>query len=191
MLPSLAHADADFLIPIGAAVSWQDQGDYFTRVRLRRAGSTDQEIARALAKQARDDDRIFGQDATAANAPAGMSPDRWRFIHQNRHANSRQALTELDLPLLAFWGAEDLNVDPNRNAAVFRDILGARDTPTRIRIVPATTHGLLKAPAYNWQLSEDWSFFAVCRFLIEGRFAFSPGMLNEISEWIREIAEAQ
>ncbi|MEQ5869122.1 alpha/beta hydrolase [Sagittula sp. NFXS13] len=189
VLPSLTRADADFLILIGAAVSWQDQSDYFTRVRLRRAGLDEQEIESALAEQAIDDEQVFGKDATVADAPAGTSPDRWRFIHQNRSADARQALSVLDLPLLAVWGSEDLNVDPHRNAAAFKDSLGLRDAPTRIRIMPDATHGLLKAHAYNWQLSEDWSSYAIGRFLVEGRHAFAPGALDQISDWIRELSE--
>ncbi len=191
VLPSLTRADADFLILIGAAVSWQNQGDYFTRVRLRRAGLDAQEIESALADQASDDDRVFGKDATVADAPPGMSPDRWRFIRQNRGADARQALSVLDLPLLALCGSEDLNVDPQRNAAAFQEMLGSRDAPTRIRIVPDATHGLLKARAYNWQLSEEWSPYAIGRFLVEGRHAFAPDALDQISDWIWEMAGMQ
>ena len=107
VLPSLTRADADFLILIGAAVSWQDQGDYFTRVRLRRAGLDAQEIESALAEQASDDDRVFGKDATVADAPPGMSPDRWRFIRQNRgraHLAHLSALNALRQGLEASLG---------------------------------------------------------------------------------------
>ncbi|WP_245848357.1 alpha/beta hydrolase [Actibacterium ureilyticum] len=184
VLPSLTRADADFLILAGAAMSWQQQGAYFTRMRLRQAGLDAPTIAATLAAQAIADDRAFGPNATADDAPAGMTPDRWRFIRQNRGAESRQALMALDVPLLAIWGAEDLNVDPVRNAARFRQALAGRDAPTRIIVLPDATHGLLKAPAYNWQLSEDWSHYAVARFLLEGRHAYAPGALDAISDWI-------
>lgn len=191
VLPSLTSADADFLILVGAAVSWQDQGEYFTRVRLRREGLGEQEIETAIAEQDSEDDRAFGRKATADDAPVGMSPDRWRFIRQNRGVDSRQALSLLDLPLLALWGSEDLNVDPTRNAAILEEILDRQDAPTRISILPDATHGLLKAPAYNWQLSEDWSHYAVARFLLEGRYAFAPGAMDAISDWVKGSAETQ
>jgi pimeloyl-ACP methyl ester carboxylesterase len=191
VLPSLTRADADFIVLIGAAVSWQAQGDYYTRQRLRGEGVGEQQIQSVLAAQRREDDRLFGIAATADDAPAGMSPDRWRFIRQNRQSDAREALSKLELPVLALWGAEDLNVDPYRNAATFEDMLGGRETATLIRIVPGATHGLLKAPAYNWQLSQDWSTYAYGRFLMEGRHAFAPGALDEIADWVRDIARTR
>lgn len=191
VLPSLTNADADFLILVGAAVSWQDQGEYFTRVRLRREGLGEQEIDTALAEQDLEDDRAFGRKATADDAPVGMSPERWGFVRQNRGVDSRQALSSLGLPLLALWGAEDLNVDPTRNAATFEEMLGRQDSATRITILPDATHGLLKASVYNCQLSEDWSYYAAARYLLEGRYAFAPGALDTISDWVKEIAETR
>ena len=38
VLPSLSPQDADFLVLVGAAVSWQDQGAHYTAVRLRQEG---------------------------------------------------------------------------------------------------------------------------------------------------------
>lgn len=189
VLPSLAREDADFLVFVGAAVSWREQRRYFTRVRLRQAGLGAQDIRTAIARQDSEDDRVFANTATADDAPAGMYRDRWRFIRRNRNADARQALSSLDLPVLALWGSEDLNVDPARNAAVFKELLSGRDLPTRITTLPGATHGLLKAPTYNWQLSEDWSYYAIARFLLEGRHAFATGALDAISGWALEFSE--
>ncbi|KJZ18448.1 alpha/beta hydrolase family protein [Loktanella sp. S4079] len=184
VLPNLTDDDVDFLILIGAAVSWKDQGVYFTKARLRAEGYGAQEIEAVLAEQGRENARAFGRDATVDDAPAGMTPDRWRFIHQNQNANARRALSVLGPPLLALWGAEDLNVDPKANAAIYAELLDGQDTSTRIAILPNATHGLLKAPTYNWQLTKDWSPYAVARFLVEGRHAFAPGALETIADWI-------
>ncbi len=188
VLPLLTREDADFLVLIGAAVSWRDQGAYFARVRLASEGLGPSEIDAAMATQEIEDERLFG--AGAQRPPDGMSEDRWRFIRQNREADAREPLSTLDLPLLAIWGAEDLNVDAVRNAAIYREILAKRDVPTRILLWPDATHGLLKAPAYNWQLTEDWSGFAYARFLAEGRHAFAPGALDMIATWIAGFADS-
>ncbi len=187
VLPPLTREDADFLVLVGAAVSWRDQGVYFARVRLASEGLGPSAIDAAIAAQQVEDERVFG--ASAERAPDGMSQDRWRFVRQNRGADARAPLSTLDLPLLAVWGADDLNVDAARNAAVYRDVLAERDVPTRIILWPDATHGLLKAPAYNWQLVEDWSWFAYARFLVEGRHAFAPGALGMIADWITAVAE--
>ncbi|NIY78781.1 alpha/beta hydrolase [Celeribacter sp. HF31] len=192
VLPGLTRTDVDFLVTIGAAVSWQDQGDYYTAVRLTREGYDPEAITATLAAQEIEDDRLFGPNATPDNRPDGMSPDRWQFIRLNRGADAREALSTLDIPLLALWGAEDLNVDPVRNPEIFRETLGSRPDrtriPARIVVFPHATHGLLKAPEYNWQLSSDWSRVAVARFLLEGRYAYAPDALNTMFDWIEGMA---
>ena len=182
VLALLASNDADFIFLVGAAVSWQDQGDYYTRTRLAREGLGPQAVDLAIADQKLEDARIFGQEA--ASAPAGMSADRWQFIQINRYADARAALARLNLPLLAIWGADDLNVDPARNAAIFRALLAGRNSQNEIIIWPEATHGLLKASAYNWQRPDDWSWFAILRFVLEGRHAYAPGALDTITGWI-------
>lgn len=184
VLPELSRDDADFLVLVGAAVSWHDQGDYFMRVRLARQGFDLQAIDLKIADQHREDERIFGPEAKATDAPAGMPVDRWQFIQANRDVDALRALSQLDLPLLAIWGSDDLNVDAERNAAIYRDLLSGRDDRTRIVIWPEATHGLLNSSAYNWQLTEEWSWTAVARFLVEGRYAYAPGALDTLTGWI-------
>ncbi|WP_300056460.1 alpha/beta hydrolase [uncultured Roseobacter sp.] len=190
VLPSLTRDDADFLVLVGAAVSWQDQGAYYTRVRLAMDGASAEEIEGAIAGQDAEDQRVFGPNASVDAVPDGMSTDRWRFIRQNRDADAREALAGLDLPLLALWGEKDLNVDAARNAAIYRDILSEREAPTQIVIWPDATHGLLKASAYNWQLTGDWSAFGVIRFLAEGRYAYAPGALDRIADWVAQTGDS-
>ena len=120
-----------------------------------------------------------------------MSLDRWGFVRRNRSADAQQALSVLDLPVLTIWGANDLNVDAHRNAQIYHETLAGRHVATRIIVRPEATHGLLKACAYNWQLTEDWTSFAVMRFLVEGRYAYAPGALEEIASWILELSKNQ
>ncbi|MGZ2256704.1 alpha/beta hydrolase [Roseobacter sp. A03A-229] len=184
VLPRLSPEDAEFLVLVGPAVSWQAQGDYFTRTRLALEGMAEGAITEALADQDRADARAFGAAARPSDAPEGMSPDRWRFVRENRLADARPALAGLELPLFAIWGAADLNVDARAEAAIYEALLGARDVETQVVLWPEATHGLLKARAYNWQLTEQWSRAAMLRFLLEGRHAFAPGTLEAMTDWI-------
>lgn len=184
VLPQLTPDDADFLVLVGAAVSWRDQWEYYTRKRLEAEGQGMGTIDAAIAKQRRGNEEVFGPDAVVANRPADMSEDRWQFIRTNRNADARAALAELDLPVLAIWGAEDLNVHPTANASIYQQTLARRSPRTQIIIWPEATHALLKSPQYNWQLTEDWSFRTKARFIVEGRFAFEPDALNTIAGWI-------
>lgn len=184
VLPKLTQVCTDFIVLIGPAVSWQDQGDYFTRVRLQREGLSPAEISAALVAEKRADAHAFGEGVRFENAPHGMSRDRWQFIQRNRLADARTDLVGNTLPFMAVWGADDLNVSSELNSRIYRELLGNRAVDTRIEIWPDATHGLLTSRHYNWQLTNQWGIFAYLRFLIQGRDAFAPGALEAITNWI-------
>lgn len=179
VLPRLDDTDADFLVLIGPAVSWSDQSAYFTETRLRRAGLSGDALQTELNRIAAEDARAFGPGATAADAPKGMSPDRWRFVHRAQNEDARPWLDRIEFPMLAIWGADDLNVDPNANEAIY-----ARHSLVQTHIIPGATHSLLRADSYNWQLPQNWSIMAKLRFVVQGRHAFAPGALDVITDWI-------
>ena len=87
VLPRLRAEDADFLVLVGPAVSLRQQGEYYTATRLRRAGATEPDIRRAIAKSGPEDDRIFGDGARydAGRVPDDISEARWGFIKRNRN----------------------------------------------------------------------------------------------------------
>ena len=114
--------------------------------------------------------------------------DRWNFIRQNRFANASGDLSRRDLPLLAIWGADNLNVDAQRNGATYRNLVPPDQLGTEVIIWPDATHGLLKSGPYNWQLATQWSWFAKARFIVEGRNAFAPRATDAIADWIGQIS---
>lgn len=186
VLPRLSRQDAAFLVLVGPAVSWRAQGRYYTRTRLRLAGET--EIAGAMAREEAADARAFRPGAAAADVTEGISPERWTFVQRNRAQNATGNLRRLDIPLLALWGGEDLNVDAAGDSAIYRETVTGRHPENRLIVLPDATHGLLKAGAYNWQLVDQWPWYAKLRFVLEGRRAFAPGSLALICEWIRRQA---
>ncbi len=185
VLPQLGSEDADFLVLVGPAVSWQQQGEYYARTRLALEGMAAAEIERMVADVALEDERIFDAEVfEAAAVPDGMSEARWGFIRRNRAEDAHGDLAVLDVPLLAIWGAEDLNVDAAHDAQAYRDLVEGRHPANRVIVVPDATHGLLKAGPYNRQLVSEWSWGMELRFLLEGRHAFADGALEEITGWI-------
>ncbi|WP_206608912.1 alpha/beta hydrolase [Notoacmeibacter marinus] len=186
VLPKLNRSDVDFLVLVGPAVSWRMQGRYYNRMRLLRQGADNAEIEQALAREAIANERFFGSKSRFEpnKDVTGLGEDRWSFIRRNRDQDAREDLGRLDMPLLAIWGAEDLNVDASGDAAIYREVVGSGPPGTRIVLVANATHGLLKAEPYNWQLVEQWPWHAKLRFLVEGRYAFASGALDRIGEWI-------
>ncbi|WP_413219830.1 alpha/beta hydrolase [Tritonibacter mobilis] len=189
VLPQLEPEVADFLVLIGPAVSWQAQGEYYTRTRLAREGRGTAEIEQRLRDEAKQDEILFSADRPPADLPVGMTPARWRFIRINRTVDASADLAAQSLPVLAIWGAKDLNVDAQADAATYRDLLADRAAGTQIQLWPEATHGLLRAGPYNYQLVDEWPWHAKLRFFFEGRHAFAPGALDMISDWILAPSE--
>ncbi|WP_298355913.1 alpha/beta hydrolase [uncultured Litoreibacter sp.] len=189
VLPRLTREDAAFLVLVGAAVSWRNQGDYYTRTRLELEGVAPAQINEFIAASNIRDDQTFAPDARFIpnKGPGGMTKQRWAFVQRNRAADATPLLPALKQPVLALWGAQDLNVDPLANAQIYRAKLAVNNAANQILVVPNATHGLLKSGPYNTQLTSDWSPVTVGRFAIEGRHAFAPGALEKIARWIEGL----
>lgn len=188
VLPQLTNDEADFIVLVGPAISWQQQGAFYTRTRLELSDETlaATAIDVILAEDEERNARLFGPSATYDQAvlPDWMSEARWGFIQRNRLADATADLRQLSLPLLAVWGADDLNVDAVHDAAVYQIALENPHRATRLHVFPSATHGLLEARSYNYQLVSQWPWHAQLQFLWEGRGAYAPGTLDMITDWI-------
>lgn len=197
-VPSLTE-EADFLVLIGAAINWQDQGQYFNTVRLSREGRSLDGIETELDWQAANDRCRFGPGATyrdyvaaerAAGRPEGkiLTEDRFEFIRLNHGEDAREHIARLTLPVLALMGADDLNVDPQETVSVYRKLIGDAHPRNQIHLIPAATHSLLDARYYNYQLPDQWHFAAKVRFALAGRDAYALGVIDIIAGWIDNTA---
>ncbi|WP_321836276.1 alpha/beta hydrolase family protein [Pseudomonas kulmbachensis] len=189
VLPRLGPTEADFIVLVGGAVSWQRQGDYYTRTRLQRTGMSEPDVERVMAQMAAADERLFASSQVPPIALLGsMSPERWAFVRRNLHQDATHDLQELKVPVLALWGADDLNVNSEVNAEIYRKTAGGNHPANRIDVIPDATHGLLKTAPYNTQLTSEWPWFTTLRFLMESRHAYAPGALETITEWVHARA---
>lgn len=189
VLPRLASGDADFLVLVGGAVSWQRQADYYTRTRLQRAGMSEPDIERVMAQMAAADEVLFASSQVPPAALLGsMSPERWAFVRRNLHEDATDELKKLKIPVLALWGADDLNVNPEINADIYRKTVGGNHPANRIEVIPDATHGLLRSTPYNTQLTSQWPWLTTLRFLMEGQHAYAPGVLETITGWVHARA---
>lgn len=178
-VPSLSE-EADFLVLIGPAINWQNQGQYFASVRLSREGRSLDEIAAELDLQAENARRRFGPGASyrdyvaaerAADRSVGeiLTEDRFGFIRLNREEDAREDIARLTLPVLVLMGAHDLNVDPQETVSVYNELISEAHPRNRIHLIPGATHALLDARYYNYQLPDQWPFVATARFILAGR----------------------
>ncbi|WP_235845409.1 alpha/beta hydrolase family protein [Morganella psychrotolerans] len=173
-----------FSVIIGAAVNWRDQGQFYQKLRYAQQGKTPDDIARLLAEEQTENDRIFSMNGSKDPANrSDMTPDRFAFVAKNYLSDSSADLPHMNGRVLAVWGAEDLNVNARADACRYQSAL--KDNPQAdVMVVPQAGHGLLRAPAFNYQLESDWPVLRRWHFLYSGRDAYYPGALNLITDWI-------
>ncbi|MEW2739344.1 hypothetical protein [Providencia sp. PROV130] len=97
--------------------------------------------------------------------------------------DSSASLTKMNGRILAVWGNDDMNVDAQLNACRYRSALDTNHQ-AYIIVFPNASHGLLRAPEFNYQLESDWPILHQWYFLWSGRKAYSPGALQLIIDWI-------
>ncbi len=119
-----------FSILIGPALNWRDQGAYYQKRRLEAEGLPPEDVARQIARTRARNDVAFAENAISS--PPGMSPQRHHFVQRAYTADASDALKAMPGPVLALWGAEDLNVDPLKNANAYRRLLPGAHAPAVI-----------------------------------------------------------
>ena len=173
-----------FTVLVGVAVNLREQGAYFTRRRLEREGMPPAQIPGAVAANLADSDRTFAGGATGT-LPTDMEPERAAVVRRSYDADASADVEALQGPLLALWGAEDLNVDAAKNAALYRTLAPRGE----VAVLPDATHALLRAAHFNYQLVEQWPKAAMVRFALMGRDAYAPGAIDRMANWIRAQTE--
>eukprot|EP00435_Cladocopium_sp_Y103_P078419 s1_g2158.t1 len=155
-------SNAAFAVLVGGAVNWEEQGAYYSRRRV-------------------------GLDLPPSGTRSEMSDDRRAFVTRNQGADALAALAQVQVPFLAIYGADDLNVDARRNAETYERALGTLRRENSVVIVPDATHGLLRSDMFNFQLSTDWPGWAIPAFVLAGRYAFAPGVWTDMADWIHSV----
>ena len=192
--------DVSFLVFIGAAVSWQEQGAYYATRRLEGEGQSVAMIATFVQTQkARNlvsfDPSTSYVDYIALERKAGtadaalMSEGRFLFVQRSFDEDVRDLLPGLALPLLVLSGADDLNVDAHQTVSVYSATLAGANPHNQFELVPGATHSLLISEHYNFQLAEQWPVSAQARFTLSGRNAYAPRVLTTLTDWITTVSE--
>ncbi|MDC8772371.1 alpha/beta hydrolase family protein [Roseateles albus] len=203
-------AEPAFLITVGGALDWPSQGEYFTRMRLQRAGVDEaQAVQRVISWQGAapqpdvaishaDYVRALQSYARASPAPRGasaepLSAQRYRFVALNRSADVSSGLLQTQSPFLAVWGKEDLNVDAAASARRYAELLNAGPIDQALHLIEAQHHAvkvfeggdhkLLNPAHYAAQLPQEWTWGMSARYLWQAEEAFSPGYLELLPAW--------
>ncbi|MCW2485070.1 alpha/beta hydrolase [Candidatus Symbiopectobacterium sp. NZEC127] len=177
------HSTADFIVLIGPAINWREQGFYYMQQRLAAEGAEPPVIAAAIATERAAYAQRFSPQTVMQ--PCASRCTRDDFERRNALSDARQDIAAQRVPVMVLMGAQDLNVSSKETLTVWSRLLPVA-TSRCLREVKDATHGLLRAKWFNYQLSEQWPRWTQWGFLAAGQSAYAPGALNAISEWVLE-----
>ncbi len=190
VLPRVANRTTPaFTVIVGGAVSWRDQGTYYSRVRMMSEREPQEEIEQRLVDRNLRNDVLFEAPA-ASPSTTDMDAARFKFVADAYWEDSTDMISGMKGPVLVIWGKDDLNVDAHSDSATFQEKLTPLAEDRRVVMVPNATHGLLRADLFNYQLPTDWPWYLQYVFLGMGRDAFAQQSIEQIAEWVRASAEA-
>ncbi len=184
VLPRVANTMTPaFTVLVGGAVSWRDQGTYFSRIELVSQGIAPDLIESRLLDRTLNYDAVFASASDPSRAPE-MDPDRFRFVAGAYWEDSTDLIAEMKGPILAVWGADDLNVDAKADSATYRQQLMPITDARHVLVIPDATHALLRANLFNYQLVDDWPWYNQYLFIGMGRTAYAENAIGLIADWI-------
>lgn len=174
-------APGDFAVLIGPAIDWREQGLWFMRQRLSAEGVAAREIDRQLAQEHADVMQRFTPQRIAL--PCAATCTREDFERRNADANALQDIRRMTVPVMVLMGEDDRNVDPWNTLPLWRSFVppGTRHC---IRSVDRASHGLLRSRWFDYQLESQWPVWKQGLFLLLGRYAYAPGAIDSIANWI-------
>lgn len=190
VVPAVAnqHPGVDFLIGIGFAINWAEQGWYLTQTRLQRQGASPQTLQRARKQYQRHLAFLTRRPSYAdylASVPdqeSPMSPDRFVFALKNLHADASAEYPTITQPLLILLGEDDLNVDIRRTES-FLESLRQSHPHFQINVLPGATHSLLDSRHFNTQ---NPGFVFLMKLHLFGDDAVSPRLNPVLDQWLAE-----
>lgn len=174
-------APAEFVVLVGPAIDWREQGLWFMRQRLSAEGVATREVDRQLAQEQADVEQTFTPQRIAL--PCAAACTREDFERRNADANALPDIRRMTVPVMVLMGEDDRNVDPWNTLPLWRSFAPPA-TRHCIRSVEHASHGLLRSRWFNYQLESDWPGWKQGLFLLLGRYAYAPGAIDGIAGWI-------
>lgn len=182
------NKDVGFMIGVGFAMNWMDQGWYLGEIRMKNQGRTIAEIESAYQKRPKEFAFLKTNPSYAeyqekyGNDDAPMTQDRFIFVKKNFLSDATDDYQGIRQPILILLGEEDLNVNVENTQNVLRKIFSNQSNMT-MHMIPNATHGLLKHPKFSEQ-KPGLAF--LLRLMWEGENAYTDEFFQNLDGWLRQ-----
>ena len=184
VLPAIAAQSNDigFMIGIGFATSWKQQGRYYTKTKHTLANKPSAEIELELVNYEQDfsflntrpsyDEYVKGDDKEV------MSYDRYQFVLKNMKSDASKEYSKVSVPSLFMWGADDLNVNAKYE---FEYLEGIDNKWLTLKLILNASHGMLDSTVFKTQTFGLSQWLKMMWYEEE---SLANGFLPELVQWL-------
>ncbi len=146
VMPAVTRSpDVKFMIAVGPAVNWLEQGRYDLLTDLSARGASAEETAAELARSDATRDHLRRKstyEQFKAEFPnTDITADRWRFIQANFESDASADLAQVKVPTLLILGDKDAEVDVADTDRGYRRFVQRLE----VKHYPGGTHGITYA----------------------------------------------
>jgi len=198
VVPAIANAsdNVGFIIGVGFATNWIDQGRYYTNVSLTEAGASEEQKQTALITYQNEINFLLSSPTFESYqeraGDTGMPEDRFAFVVKNMRSDSTDDYKKLSKPALFLWGEDDLNVDAKMECSLWTEntnhLLNQSNTHQIVmtKLIQGANHGLLRSATFNTQ---QFGFMNWLTLLWLEEEALSPEFLPTLIDWLNQTVD--
>lgn len=189
VLPALANRanKISFIIGIGFARNWIQQGQYLTEKRL--AGEDKNKIELAINTYFTEIElfksSIQYPEYINTVGKHSMTKERFQFVIKNFKSDATHDYSKITVPSLFLWGEKDLNVN------AIEELKWWKNHPNKLvatKIIPNASHSMLKAEIFNTQ---NMGYIQWIKLMWLRQDAFAPEFLPTILLWLEKEIVAE
>lgn len=190
VLPAIAAQSNDigFMIGIGFATNWKQQGRYYSKVKHTLSNKTSTEIESELANYEQDfsflktqpsyDKYVESNEYVKGDDKQAMSYERYQFVLKNMNADASKEYSKASVPSLFMWGEDDLNVDAKYE---FGYLEGIGNKWLTLKLIPNASHGMLDSSMFNTQ---TFGLTQWLKMMWYEEDSFANAFLPELVQWL-------
>ena len=186
VLPAIANKENNigFMVGIGFASNWFEQGQYYTKTRLQLSGATAEQVDIALAINLSGEKFLDSRPSyvqylkSAGDDP--MSKTRYHFVLKNYRSDAIQDYHNINIPTLLLWGDGDLNVDAKQEFNRWQQAEN-KNNYVETQLIFNASHGMLKAHEYS---SQNFGFKQWLKLMWQGQDALATDFMPALLLWL-------
>ena len=186
VLPAIANKENNigFMVGIGFASNWFEQGQYYTKTRLQLSGATAEQVNIALAINLSGekllDSRLSYTQYLKSVGDDPMSQNRYHFVLKNYRSDAIQDYRNINIPTLLLWGDGDLNVDAKQEFNRWQQAEN-KNNYVETQLILNASHGMLKANEYS---SQNFGFKQWLKLMWQGQDALATDFMPALLLWL-------